>query len=373
VETGVNDGEIYRVWNDAVTDGGAVALWRLPYSDEIYFIADMAGRPAGGLPELESSGFGFAVSPFVNFDGAGMLFLRADRQRVFSAADLMKPGGVVDCHYRSKVGAELSCSRKHFIEMVERGLSAIGRGELEKVVPSRTMEVALAADFNPILFFAELGRRYPSAFVSLVSMPGIGTWAGASPELLVESSAEKFRTVSLAGTQSCGGDVDLSAAAWCQKEIEEQAMVGRYIVEQFKSIRLREFTETGPETVRAGSMIHLKSEYSVDLLRVDFPHLGSEMLRLLHPTSAVCGMPRKPACDFIVENESVDRELYSGYLGPVNCGGVSRLYVNLRCMQIFRGSGLIYAGAGVTHSSDPGREWDETTLKCGSLLDIIES
>jgi isochorismate synthase len=257
--------------------------------------------------------------------------------------------------------------------MVEKGVAAIERGELDKIVPARTMAVTFAAGFDPIEFFAELARRYPGAFVSLVSIPGVGTWAGASPELLVESSSKKFRTVSLAGTQACGENVDLAAAAWRQKEIEEQAMVSRYIIEQFKSLRLREFIEKGPETVRAGSMIHLKTEYSVDLKKVDFSHLGSDMLRLLHPTSAVCGMPREAALEFIVENEAVGRGVYSGYLGPVNQDGVSRLYVNLRCMQIFRDCGRIYAGAGVTHSSDAVKEWDETTLKCNSLLDVMKS
>jgi len=368
----MNSGDVYSIWNDAVSGGGAVALWRLPLSGEIRFVADMSGRPDKGRLELESCEFGFAVSPFVNPGGAETLFLRADRQAIFAVGDLAGGGRQVCCHYEVGVVGGESGSRSRFVEVVEKGLVSIERGELEKVVPARTTEVALAADFDPIGFFAELMHRYPGAFVSLVSIPGVGTWAGASPELLVESSADSFRTVSLAGTQACGADVDLETAAWRQKEIEEQAMVSRYIIDQFKSLRLREFSEKGPETVRAGNMIHLKTEYCVDLQRVDFPHLGSEMLRLLHPTSAVCGMPREAALDFIVESEAVDRGFYSGYLGPVNQDGVSRLYVNLRCMQIFRDCGRIYAGAGVTHSSDAAKEWDETTLKCNSLLDIMK-
>jgi isochorismate synthase len=148
-------------------------------------------------------------------------------------------------------------------------------------------------------------------------------------------------------------------------------MVSRYIIEQFKTIRLREFVETGPRSVRAGNMIHLKTEFNVDLNEVHFPELGTVMLNLLHPTSAVCGMPKFSALRFITANEHLNREFYSGYLGPVNMDGNTRLYVNLRCMQILRTRAVLYAGAGITHDSIPEKEWDETTLKCQTLLDVM--
>ncbi|MEJ7664472.1 MAG: chorismate-binding protein [Hymenobacter sp.] len=47
-----------------------------------------------------------------------------------------------------------------------------------------------------------MSRRYERAFVSLVSVPGVGTWLGASPEVLAEVTADgHFHTVALAGTQ----------------------------------------------------------------------------------------------------------------------------------------------------------------------------
>ena len=96
------------------------------------------------------------------------------------------------------------------------------------------------------------------------------------------------------------------------------------------------------------------------------------MKNLLHPTSAVCGMPKLSALQFIEQNEHLNRGLYSGYLGPVNMGGISKLYVNLRCMQLFDQSAKLYAGAGITFDSIPEREWDETTLKCHTLLDVMD-
>ena len=76
-----------------------------------------------------------------------------------------------------------------------------------------------------------------------------------------------------------------------QKDIEEQALVERYVISCFKKIRLREYDEHGPKTMIAGNVLHLKTEFEVDMVATNFPQLGSVMLNLLHPTSAVCGMP----------------------------------------------------------------------------------
>lgn len=191
---------------------------------------------------------------------------------------------------------------------------------------------------------------------------------GASPELLVSvEGGRTFRTVALAGTQPYQEGTSLKQVAWTQKEIEEQALVGRYIISCFKRIRLREYLEQGPKTVIAGNLIHLRSDFTVDLRETNFPQLGSVMLRLLHPTSAVCGMELGPAREFLNRHEGYDRSFYTGYLGPVNVADNTNIYVNLRCMQLHDGHALMYAGAGVTADSIPEREWEETEMKFNTL------
>ena len=178
----------------------------------------------------------------------------------------------------------------------------------------------------------------------------------------------KFRTVSLAGTQRYIPGMDLRSVAWTEKEIEEQAMVCRYIISCFKKIRLREYDEHGPRTAVAGNLLHLKTDYVVDMTATNFPQLGSVMLQLLHPTSAVCGMPLEPATKFLKSNEGYDREYYSGFLGPVNFRNQSSIFVNIRCMQLITNEAILYAGAGVTIDSIPDKEWEETEMKFETLM-----
>jgi isochorismate synthase len=105
--------------------------------------------------------------------------------------------------------------------------------------------------------------------------------------------------------------------------------------------------------------------------QVPFPQLGTDMLALLHPTSAVCGLPKEPATVFIRQQEGYDRSYYSGFLGPVQVDGESHIFVNLRCMQLFEDTALLYAGAGITADSEPDKEWQETKLKMDTMREII--
>ena len=123
----------------------------------------------------------------------------------------------------------------------------------------------------------------------------------------------------------------------------EQAMVSRYIINCFKKIRLREFDEKGPKTAKAGNLLHLKTLFEVNMEETNFPELPTVMLDLLHPTSAVAGMPKEEALNFLKENEKLERAFYSGYLGPVNIGGSTHVFVNLRCMELFEDYVRLYA------------------------------
>ena len=258
-----------------------------------------------------------------------------------------------------------------FKTLVDKSIAAIQAGSFEKVVASRMKRIDLSDAFDPIAAFRQLSAAYPNAFISLVSIYELGTWLGASPEILVTTEGDLFRTVALAGSQPMNPGTDVKDVAWKQKEIEEQALVSRYIINCFKKIRLREFEEHGPKTVVAGNIFHLNTEFIVDMNATNFPQLGSVMLKLLHPTSAVCGMPLESAFQFLVENEGYNREFYAGYLGPVNFKSRSNLYVNLRCLQLLEKEAIVYAGAGITHDSDAEKEWEETELKMRTLLQVL--
>jgi isochorismate synthase len=327
---------------------------------------------------LEESTPGFVFAPFL-----------PDQQKIIFPADLLFrfENGVLKeapnqdaFNFKSEETSSIvafnikpseNSNQPDFKNLVKLSLEKIELGEFEKIVPSRVKDIPIDKGFDLLNAFELLCEKNPHALVSLVSSAETGTWMGATPELLVSVTGNKFKTVALAGTLPYTPEMNLKSVAWTQKEIEEQALVCRYIISCFKKIRLREYDEHGPKTTVAGNVMHLKTEYEVDMQATNFPQLGSVMLKLLHPTSAVCGMPLENSVTFLKENEGYDRQFYSGYLGPVNIKKESHVFVNLRCMQLFAEKIRLYAGAGVTADSIVEMEWNETEMKMSNLQKII--
>lgn len=382
-----------------------LAAWRLPDQDQQHMILDLAGQSSSVNIDLENMPAGFIFSSFesdfsqpdtkAGFIHADLYYESKSRQlkqsknlntpaekakRLVEAMRqrLQKGFTAADLSFNSNCFSEKAeiPRQNDFINLVDQSIRAIRQGAFKKVVPSRCEFVPLSEKFNPADTFESLCSLYPHAFVSLLAVPELGVWLGASPEILVhtflQNNARYFRTIALAGTQRLDESNGLRNAAWRIKEIEEQAMVSRYIINCFKKIRLRDFDEDGPKTVAAGNLLHLRTDFTVDMDQVNFPELGSVMLKLLHPTSAVCGLPKETSLHFLKNNESYKRELFAGFLGPVNIKDEVNIFVNLRCMQLIREGALLYAGAGVTADSDPEKEWQETAMKMQTLQQVLK-
>jgi isochorismate synthase len=373
-----------------------VAAWRLPNQQTRHVILDISGKASRVDWQLEELNPGFITSPFLT-DQTHSPYIRADihyrsgeeEWQVNPAANLRHYSEVrnfllkhitqnspAPIHTPARSEQYSASDRTHFNSIVEKAIQQIEQGAFKKVVPSRRKIVALPPNFDVAATFQQFCEAYPAAFVSVFSIPGIGTWMGASPEILVSTyQADRrriFRTVALAGTQPLQGEDPLKNAAWRQKEIEEQAMVSRYIINCFKKIRLREFEEDGPKTTAAGNLLHLRTDFTVDMDATNFPELGSVMLKLLHPTSAVCGMPKESALAFIQQHEGYDRSFFSGFLGPVNVQDEIHLFVNLRCMQLLGQQAALYAGAGLTIDSESEKEWAETEIKMRTVQQFLQ-
>lgn len=76
---------------------------------------------------------------------------------------------------------------------------------------------------------------------------------------------------------------------WGEKNRQEQDYVASYIRRQLLSSGIHP-TESGPYPAYAGALSHLKTSFRFTLK--DNNRLGS-LLELLHPTPAVCGLPKR--------------------------------------------------------------------------------
>lgn len=255
-----------------------------------------------------------------------------------------------------------SNQKETFEDLVSKGVSAIQQGEFDKVVLSR--KLILKEQIAIVETFQNLISTYPTAFRYLFFHPKIGLWMGATPEQLVKINQNEFETVALAGTQLYSENV-----IWATKEIEEQQFVTDYIVTKVKD-KVNNLIVSDAKIVKAGNLAHLKSFISGELT-ADFQ--ANDLIKALHPTPAVCGLPKEKAIDFILKNEGYDRKYYSGFLGEYNTNNQTDLFVNLRCLEVENDVVNIYVGCGITKDSNPEKEFIETENKSMTMRNVLVS
>jgi isochorismate synthase len=250
-----------------------------------------------------------------------------------------------------------------FQNLVSKGIQAIQDNQFQKVVVSRKEAVDLT-NFNLATAFENLVQQYRSAFVYCFYHPRIGTWLGATPEQLLKANATNFETMALAGTQK---DTGATTVIWPQKEQEEQQFVTDYIVSKLNTVTTA-VQVSAAYSVKAGSLWHIKTDIS--------GAFGANLnlkkaIQLLHPTPAVCGVPKEISKAFIDTYEGYDRSFYTGFLGELNRDFASDLFVNLRCMQIENNQAHLYMGCGITKDSNPEKEWKESVNKSMTMKRIL--
>jgi len=265
--------------------------------------------------------------------------------------------------------------KEEYLQLFENGMKELQKGNLKKVVLSRKQEfLKKDTDLN---IFERLLDTYPTANGYFFYHPQVGTWTGATPELLLEVEKEGLTTfqsgtnsipvqvftMSLAGTAIDDGS---STYNWGEKEKEEQRLVTDDIINKFRSAGVISIQESDLETVKAGHLLHLQTIIKGTSSTKDV----DAVLTQLHPTPAVCGLPRDKAMQFILDNENYDRSYYTGFIGMVH-GAQRNYYVNLRCMQLFKEKAIIYVGGGVTAKSDGELEYQETMAKLNTMYRLL--
>ncbi|MEC3908754.1 chorismate-binding protein [Tamlana sp. 2201CG12-4] len=334
-------------------------------TDELFFIKDFTER-------------GFVFSPFSHAEKT--VLIPEKNSKVLST--VFSPSGTIKTPELSDLS--LSDSKAYHINLVKQGVEAIKNSNLKKVVLSRKEAVNLS-ETDPVAIFKRLLNTYKSAFVYCWYHPKVGLWLGATPETLIKVEGRRFSIMSLAGTQDYKGSLN---ANWEDKEKQEQQFVTDFIVDNLKPL-VEDYEVSGVKTVKAGNLIHLKTIISA---RLKFDTPLKQVIEALHPTPAVCGLPKTEAKTFILNHENYDREFYTGFLGELNFETVSesrsgrrnienrayamtrkstQLYVNLRCMQLKDQQAIIYIGGGITQSSVPEKEWQETVSKSLVIKNVL--
>ena len=337
------------------------ALFRLPYEQRCTLVVQTTGEPKELMSCNELAGQqGFVMAPFAASSSHPLLLIRAD-EITGNLTDLEGLHGLVDMPSLSAL--EKSVNADYHMNFANFHAQLCNHS-FQKLVLSRSIELPRTGDETPLQLFQRACACYPRMMICLVYTPQSGLWLAATPEILLAGKDHRWQTIALAGTMKYEEEL-----RWSDKNIQEQRYVATYITRQLEQFT-HDFTEEGPRTARAGHLAHLRSDF---LFSLPDESVVGDLLQALHPTPAVCGLPKQEAFRFIQQNEHHDRSYYSGFMGPLFLNGQTNLFVTLRCMQLFRDGYRLYAGGGLLKDSVEEQEWQETETKLDTIRRLFNN
>jgi isochorismate synthase len=367
----------------------AYAIYRLPHEDHATIIRQKAGDPVElqSLSDLNGR-CGFVVAPFEVKGDQPVVLIEGEREIVPLCAPAHPAAPACHLDQAKRVERTLGQAKRQSRALDDarddkRGNnpstyykvdfanyhSQLENGHFRKIVLARCADENMPVGVEKMDLFYRACEMYPRLFIALVETPQSGCWLTATPEILLDGKAQDWRTIALAGTMKLEGDQlngEGETLTWSTKNIQEQRIVATYITECLEQFT-GDFREEGPRTVRAANLVHLRSDFTFKL--ADNDHIG-DVLQALHPTPAVCGLPKREAFNFIVKNEHTPRRYYSGFMGPLQMDE-THLYVSLRCMNIEGDKCHLYAGGGLLKDSTEEQEWQETEAKMETMKRLI--
>jgi len=208
-------------------------------------------------------------------------------------------------------------TRAAWMAMVRDALDAIDTGRLDKVVLARRATFALARPLDPFRVLARLRHEAPNCFHFAMQPDDGAAFMGASPERLFGRAGRTVRSEAVAGTRSRGDTPEADAALRDEllrspKERREHAFVQNAIQANLEPLCTAVEGAKAPSELALARSRHLHAPIS-GTLRPGTTTV--DLLRALHPTPAVGGVPPEAALREIRGQEPFDRGWYAGPVG----------------------------------------------------------
>lgn len=253
-----------------------------------------------------------------------------------------------------------SHDKESYCQLVESFREEIAAGNIYQVNACRLLTNRTDESISGLM--AGLLEKNPAQFAGYLRIPGIEI-VSASPERFLSREGEVIRTSPIKGTRKSG-----VAGKFPEKDESENIMILDLMRNDLGRI-CEQDSVTVPkllEIVDLPGLTHLISEAKGRLI----PGISwGEILNATLPPGSVSGAPKISAINLIKKYEGIDRGPYCGAFGWIS-GDSAELAVAIRTFWSDGAKVSFGTGAGITWSSDPVSEWEETELKAARLIAI---
>lgn len=270
---------------------------------------------------------------------------------------------------------QYSPTPQQYQNMVAKALDTFQDSALQKVVLGRTIELEFEHQLDVGALLCQLAIQNPTALTfALQTLHQQNTsetyLIGASPEMLISKRGKNIRLQPMAGTLPRSTDQHINEQRIQKLQQSPKDHYEHQVMIQDIRERLSPFCHTlnipdKPEIIATPALMHLATPIHGELKDPSLSVL--DLVEVVHPTPAVCGVPQDKARAFITEHEP-ERGLFAGTVGWCDTEGNGDWAVTIRCAECTGQHLKLFAGAGVVEGSVPEQECAETAAKFRTML-----
>ncbi len=256
--------------------------------------------------------------------------------------------------------------------LVQQVLDLERANQLKKLVLSREVTLEIDTAVSPWQLLNNWRRYDNHCFSFALQFDGTHSFVGCSPERLFQMQGLMLNSEAVAGTVCRGADRNEDAGNEDllrndPKIARENTLVREYIRHHLHPLCRHVYLDESPSVLKLERVQHLRHRLYGELRQ----GIGIvDILRALHPTPAVGGVPKGLAIDLIQELEPHNRGWYSGTVGYIG-SHTADFAVAIRCARLQEDRVRLYSGAGIVAGSQPQAEWQELESKIGTILSLF--
>jgi len=229
---------------------------------------------------------------------------------------------------------------------------------------------ALDSRPNAAALHGRLVRKHFAPLGGYIDVPGnkaagiASTWlVSASPELFLRRDGAKITSAPIKGTAPTADEL-------LSKDELESSFIAGEVAAEFTRLSVPGSVQVAaPRVEDHPGLVQLVREVRGELRPQLRARPWGAIFENLFPPASVAGFPRPAAARAIEKLETTRRGPYCGIFGWVD-GDQQRAELAVTIRSFWWQAGQLHfgTGAGITASSNPRREWEETELKASRLL-----
>ncbi|TSI03028.1 isochorismate synthase MenF [Lysinibacillus sp. BW-2-10] len=260
-------------------------------------------------------------------------------------------------------------NKEKYLQSIDTVTSLIKDNWAQKVVIARSLEMQFAQSVSSPQVLSQVMNEQPESYLFGLERDNL-LFFGASPERLVKVENGYGYSSCVAGSIKRG------------KTAEEDKQLGDSLLQDQKNLGEHRYVVEMIAETFAKNCTQFKVPKHPKLLKIrDIQHLYTpvegklskeatilQLVKHLHPTPALGGVPRMKALAMIRQYESMNRGLYAAPIGWVDSEGNGEFAVAIRSAALVDNRAYLYAGGGIVVDSEPNSEYEETLVKFRPML-----